>query len=110
MLVEKNQGASSITISNLPNGTYTWNPAGSGTSSITPCSSSEFAPFFTVTPASATGTSVTFQFSATSASAPEQGFCTGTVVNQNGTPILVGPPMGPGSPLNIDLFVDEFPG
>jgi hypothetical protein len=108
MLVEKNQPSSTITISNLPNGTYTWSPAGTGTTSSTPCSSSEFAPFFTVTPASATGTSVTFQFSATSASGPEQAFCTGTVVNQNGTPILVGPPMGPGLPLNINLLVDEF--
>jgi|GEM_PF-3965572 hypothetical protein len=57
-----------------------------------------------VTPTSATGTSFTFQFSATSAVGPEQNHCTGTIVNQNGTPILIGPNMS----LNVALLVDEF--
>jgi hypothetical protein len=107
MLVEKNQEPGTISISNLPNGTYTWSPAGTGNSDFgTPCASPEFAPYYTVTPASATGTSVTFQFSATSAVSSEQNHCTGTIVNQNGTPILIGPNMS----LNIVLLVDEFAG
>jgi hypothetical protein len=107
MYVAIGAAPSTITISNIPNGTYSWSAAGVGATMLygPPCSSSNIAPYYTVTPASATGTSVTFQFSATGATANAQLQCSGTFVNQNGTPILI----GPNQPLIGALLVNEYP-
>jgi hypothetical protein len=58
-----------------------------------------------VTPASATGTTVTFMFSATGATSNAQLSCTGTFVNQSGAPILI----GPNQPLVSLLLINEYP-
>ena len=107
MYIAANAQSATITISNIPNGTYSWSAAGLGATNLygPPCSSSNIAPYYTVTPASATGTSVRFTFMPSGATATAQLQCNGTFINQNGQPILIGPNM----PLLGNLLVNEFP-
>ena len=96
-----------ITISNLAQGTYSFNAAGQGAiQQYGPtCTGSNFAPYFTVTPASASGTSVTFQFTATGATQNAQLQCAGTFVNQNGQAVLD----AQNETISANLLVNEFP-
>jgi hypothetical protein len=96
-----------ITISNLPNGTYSFSPSGQGAiAQYGPtCTGPNFAPYYTVTPASATGTSVTFSFSSTGATGNAQLQCAGTIINQNGQAVLEAPNVS----ISVDLLVSEYP-
>jgi hypothetical protein len=108
MYIANGDQPATITISNLPSGTYSWSPSAQGLGTTDygpPCTGSSFAPYYTVTPASATGTSVTFSFSATGATGNAQLQCAGTFVNQSGQPIL----SAPNIPVLGDLLVNEYP-
>lgn len=85
-----------LTISNLPQGTYTYSGAAVGGTLASvgvndpPCSGANYASFFTVSPTSATGTSVTFTFTHTAATGPAQSDCVFTILDSNGNAVLFG--------------------
>jgi hypothetical protein len=84
----------------------TWNPADTGGSGLLPpCSGSNYAPYFSVTPSGpVSGSSITFTFTRNGNTGSMQSACAGTFLDQNGNVIkAVG-----GIPVEPSILVDEF--
>jgi hypothetical protein len=101
-----NDTTAEFQINGLPQGTtIAWTPADTGGSGlIPPCSGSNYAPYFSVTPSGpASGTSITFTFTRNGNTNSMQSACAGTFLDQNGNVIKSG-----GVAVEPSILVDEF--